>query len=68
MEKFIKRLKELRAEKGLTQAQLAKATKISTTAISYWENGERIPNAKAVITLARFFEVTTDYLLGESDF
>ncbi|MDE7070405.1 MAG: helix-turn-helix domain-containing protein [Clostridia bacterium] len=68
MEKFIKRLKELRTENGLTQAQLAKATKISTTAISYWENGERIPNAKAVVILARFFEVTTDYLLGESDF
>ena len=68
MEEFTKRLKELRTEKGLTQVQLAKATKLSTTAISYWENGERVPNAIAIITLARFFEVTTDYLLGESDF
>ncbi len=67
MEEFIKRLKKLRAEKGLTQVQLSKATGISTTALSYWENGIRIPNALAIITLAKFFDVTTDYLLGVSD-
>ena len=67
MEEFIKRLKELRKENGLTQIQLAKATNLSDTAISYWENGQRIPNALAIITLAQFFEVTSDYLLGLSD-
>ncbi len=64
MEKFIERLKELRQEKGLSQAQLAKATGISTGAIGFWETGERVPNAQAVIVLAKFFGVTTDYLLG----
>ncbi len=68
MDKFIKRLKELRKDKKLTQVQLAKAVGQSPSAISCWEKGTRIPNAKAIITLARFFEVTTDYLLGESDF
>lgn len=68
MEKFIKRLKELRIEKGITQVQLAKTTGLSASAISSWENNTRVPNALAIITLARFFEVTTDYLLGESDF
>ena len=68
MEEFTKRLKELRTEKGLTQVQLAKATKLSTTAISYWENDTRVPNALAIIALAKFFEVTADYLLGISDF
>ncbi|MDE6210460.1 MAG: helix-turn-helix domain-containing protein [Clostridia bacterium] len=67
MEEFVKRLKELRKEKGLTQLQLANATKISVSAISSWENNTRIPNAIAIITLAKFFEVTTDYLLGVSD-
>ena len=67
MEKFIERLKELRAQKGLSQAQLAKATGLSQSAITYWETGKRIPNASAVIILARFFDVSTDYLLGEED-
>lgn len=67
MEKFIERLKELRAEKGLSQAQLAKATGISTGAIGFWETGERVPNALAIITLAKFFNVSADYLLGLED-
>ncbi|MDE6475160.1 MAG: helix-turn-helix domain-containing protein, partial [Clostridia bacterium] len=33
----------------------------------YWELGKRTPNAQAVVTLAKYFGVTTDYLLGESD-
>ena len=67
METFVKRLKELRKEKGLTQLQLSKVTGLTTSAISSWENNTRIPNALAIITLAKFFEVTSDYLLGLSD-
>ena len=64
----MERLKELRMEKGLSQLQLAKATGFSQSAIAYWETGQRIPNAKAIIILARFFDVSTDYLLGEKDY
>lgn len=64
MKKFAERLKELRNEKELSQAQLANATGLSHTAIVYWETGQRVPNANAVIILAGFFNVTTDYLLG----
>ena len=64
----MERLKELRIEKELSQAQLAKATGFSQSSIGYWETGQRVPNATAVITLARFFDVTTDYLLGEQDY
>lgn len=68
MEKFAERLKELRNEKGLSQAQLAKATGLSHTALVYWETEQRVPNAKAVVILAKFFGVTTDYLLGVEDY
>ena len=68
MEKFCLRLKELRIEKKLSQADLATATGLTQGAITYWETGQRVPNATAVITLARFFGVTTDYLLGEQDY
>lgn len=67
MKKLAERLKELRLEKELSQAQLSKATGISQVAINYWENEKRVPNANAVIILSRFFEVSTDYLLGEED-
>lgn len=67
MKKFAERLKELRNDKELSQTQLAKATGLSHTAIVYWETEQRVPNANAIIVLAKFFGVTTDYLLGLED-
>lgn len=67
MEVFVERLKELRIEKGLSLVQLAKETGISKSAISFWENGNRIPTALHIITLAKYFEVSADYLLGLED-
>ena len=63
----MERLKELRLEKGLTQKALGEQTKLSQSAITYWETGKRIPNMLAIITLAKYFGVTTDYLLGVED-
>ncbi|MDE6504395.1 MAG: helix-turn-helix domain-containing protein [Clostridia bacterium] len=67
MNYFTERLKELRIEKGLSLVQLAKETGISKSAISFWENGDRIPTALNIITLAKYFEVSADYLLGLED-
>lgn len=64
---FTERLKELRNEKELSQDDLAKQTGISRSAISAWENGSRVPAATAIITLAKFFGVSSDYLLGLED-
>ena len=64
MTKFAERLKELRLEKGLSQRELACLTGISQNAIAFWENEKRVPNSNAVATLAIFFGVTTDYILG----
>jgi transcriptional regulator with XRE-family HTH domain len=67
MKIFAERLKDLRRENGLSMAALAKTVEVSTSAIKQWEKQERIPNAKAVLDLARFFGVSTDYLLGAED-
>ena len=67
MKKFAERLKELRTEKNLTQMQLSKETGLSAGAIGFWETEKRIPNALAIIVLAKYFGVTTDYLLGVTD-
>lgn len=63
------RLKELRIERNLTQAQVAKAIGTSQRNIGRWENEENEPAAIYIKALAEFFEVSTDYLLGlEDDF
>jgi len=67
MEEFARRLKRLREERNLTMADLAHATDLNYQAIQHWEKMRRVPSATAIITLSRYFEVTTDYLLGEAD-
>ena len=57
-------LKFLRDLKGLSQRDLSKATGLSQAAIVHWENNDRVPSATAVVKLAKFFGVSTDYLLG----
>lgn len=64
MKIFAERLSELRKERGLSQRALASETSISPSAIKQWENESRVPNAEAVVVLAKFFNVSTDYLLG----
>lgn len=61
------RIKELRNSFGWTQAQLAEKLKVSQRTIGSWEVGRAEPNADMIITLATLFEVSADYLLGNTD-
>lgn len=61
---FCERLKELRIEKGVGQIELAKAINVSKGIISLWENGLREPKLSNLIILAKYFEVSIDYLAG----
>ena len=58
------RIRLLRTEKGIGQNQLAEDIQVSNASISYWENAKQEPSAQAVYKLARYFDVTADYLLG----
>lgn len=64
---FNERLKELRIEKSLSQKELAKAINVTQQAIDYWENGINEPKATYIIQLAKFFDISTDELLGLSE-
>ena len=64
---FKDRLKELRIMNNLSQMQLSLKTGLSQSAIAKWELGKTEPTATAIITLAKFFNETTDYLLGLYD-
>ena len=64
---FNERLKELRKEKMLSQKELAKAINVTQQAINYWERGINEPKATYIIQLAKFFDISTDELLGLSE-
>ncbi len=61
------RIKELRAEKGLTQAQLAKQIGVSQKAIDYWERNVNEPKASYIVMLCDYFRISADYLLERKD-
>jgi len=65
---FASRLKELRAREKLSQYELAAKLNLSRQAIYQWESRTRTPNAGAIIALANFFNVTTDFLLGRTEY
>lgn len=74
MSKQLRRLKELRQEKGISLSKLSKILKekydisVSTSQLMYYEKGEREPRNKQVWEkLADYFNVSVSYLLGYSD-
>lgn len=67
MNKFAERLKDLREEKGLSQRTLATKLGFSQAAITRWENNLQTPNIDVAIIVAKYFKVSTDYLLGLED-
>lgn len=61
---FGNRLKTLRQQHNLTQAQLAEKLGLTKSVISAYETGLRMPSYDVLISISRIFRVTTDYLLG----
>lgn len=64
MAKFGDIFSELRKDKGLKQADLAKILFVSPGTISNYENNTHYPDVDKLIQIANYFHVTTDYLLG----
>ena len=61
---FAKRLKALRVQSGLSQADIARKIYISQQAYSKYEVGTSTPNPETLAALAKALNTTTDYLLG----
>lgn len=64
---FSSRLKDLRERKNLTQKRLEEKIGISRGSVQAYELELRRPTADALIALSKFFDVSIDYLLGETD-
>lgn len=61
------RIKELRKENEITQEELAKNIDVSTSMVGMYETNARKPSYEALIKIAKYFGVSTDYLLNTEE-
>lgn len=59
-----KRMRDLREDNDLTQEQCAKIAFISKNSYIRYENGEREPPFDVIIHLAKYYDVSIDYIAG----
>lgn len=62
------RIRELRAEKGVYQKDLAKLLNLANQTISGYETGRSEPSIEALIQMADYFQCSVDELLGREDY
>lgn len=67
MNLFVKRLNELIVSSGKKQNEICKDLGIYKQKFSRWKLGDTKPDFDELIALAKYFNVTTDYLLGLED-
>lgn len=58
------KLKKLRQEKKLSQAQIAEILETTQQHYSTYENGKHEPPLKHIVTLCKFYDISADWLLG----
>lgn len=63
----MRRLKELREKRGISQLKLAMDLGLTQNSISRYESGMREADYKTLIALADYFNVSIDYLLERTD-
>lgn len=64
---FGRRLKELRLDKKINQAELGEIIGISPSTVGMYEREQRFPDKDTLGKIADYFEVSVDYLLGRTD-
>ena len=67
MDDFSQRLKKLRTDKHLTQAQVAERGGVPASMVSRYETDIRLPSYDVMMRLADLFGVSVDYLLGREE-
>lgn len=66
MERY-RRIRDLREDADLTQAQVGAAINVPQRTYAYYESGERMIPPQVLCALADFYQVSVDYLLGRTD-
>lgn len=68
MKVFSERLRDLRKSAGLTQQQISERLHISQQSYARYESGTGEPNLETLAKIAAILDVTSDYLLGLTEF
>ncbi len=63
-ETFGERLRALRKERGIGQVALAKALDVGKSIVSLWELDRCEPTLSKIVAIAKYFQVSCDYLCG----
>ena len=63
---FAEKLKAARLEKGVSQTEVANAVGVKQSFIAHLEKGRKTPSTAVLVDLAKYYEVSLDYLLGEN--
>lgn len=66
MERY-QRIRDLREDRDLTQAQVGAAIGVPQRTYAYYESGQRMVPPHVLCALADFYDVSVDYLLGRSN-
>ena len=61
---FGNKLRAIRLQNNLTQAQLSQKLGVTKSVVSAYETGLRMPSYDILISISQLFKVSTDYLLG----
>lgn len=64
---FCDRIKEMRIANGMSQVMLAQKLNVTKQCISNWENNNILPSIDMLVSVAKLFSVSADYLLELSD-
>lgn len=64
---YYKRIRELREDHDLTQAQVGAAVGVSQRTYAYYESGQRMLPPAVLVALADWYGVSVDYLLERTD-
>ncbi|SCI24702.1 LexA repressor [uncultured Clostridium sp.] len=67
MDKFGKTLKKLREDRNISAIKFSEDLSIHRGTLSNWETGKRTPDSQTLLKIADYFNVTVDYLLGNTD-
>lgn len=62
-----KRIRDLREDRDLTQAQVGAAINVPQRTYAYYESGQRMIPPRVLCALADFYQISVDYLLERTD-
>ena len=65
---FTKRFNEILKTSGKTQVEIAKALNVTKQCVNDYKTGKSVPSIETLYLLCKYLDVSSDYLLGLTDY